>query len=70
VCSAKTIAGLYRRAMEAGQFFENSTDPVAKSEFRKIQRKWLSIARGCKCNSKEARKPSKRSTYAPRRKPR
>jgi hypothetical protein len=45
MCSAKTIAECYRRAIEPGQFFETSTDPVAKNEFREIQRKWLSIAR-------------------------
>jgi hypothetical protein len=70
MCTAKKIAECYRRAMEAGQFFENSTDPVAKNEFREIQRKWLSLARNCKCMSEEAQKPSRRSTHAPRRTPR
>jgi hypothetical protein len=70
VCSAKIIANFYRRATEAGKFFEDSTNPLEKRDFKEIERRWLSIARGCKCNSKEARKPSKRSTYAPRRKPR
>jgi hypothetical protein len=48
------------KSFEAGKFFEDSTNPLEKRDFKEIERRWLSIARGCKCNSKEARKPSKR----------
>jgi hypothetical protein len=56
-----------RRATEAGKFFEVSTNPVERRELKEIERKWLSLARNCKCNSKEAREP-RRSTDASRQK--
>jgi hypothetical protein len=60
----------YRRATEAGKFFKDSTNPVKKREFKEIERRWLSMAQNCTCNSEEASKPSRRRTQAPRRKPR
>jgi hypothetical protein len=68
MCSAEQIVEFYRRAAEAGQFSKDSTNPVKKGEFKEIERKWLSMAQNCTCNSEEARKPSKRRTHAPRRK--
>jgi hypothetical protein len=68
VCSAKTIANFYRRATEAGKFSQHSTNPVEKSEFKEIERRWLSLARDCKCNGEEARKPSRPRTHTRRRK--
>jgi hypothetical protein len=56
LCSAKEIAEFYRRATEAGKFSEDSINPFEKREFKEIERRWLSLARGCKCNSEEARK--------------
>jgi len=67
LCEAKQIAEFYRLAMEAGKFSEDSTNPVEKRDFKEIERRWLAIARECKCNGEEARKPSKRGTHAPRR---
>ena len=66
MCSAKTIVGFYRRAAEARKFSEDTNNPLKKRDFKEIERKWLSLARDCKCNSEEARKPSKRRTHAPR----
>jgi hypothetical protein len=68
MCSAKEITEIYRRAVEAGKFSEDSTNPVEKREFKEIERRWLSIAQNCTCSREEARKPSKRCTHAPRRK--
>jgi hypothetical protein len=42
VCSAKTIANFYRRATEAGKFFESSINPVEKRDLKEIERRWLS----------------------------
>jgi hypothetical protein len=67
VCSAKEIAAIYRRATEAAKFSEESSNPVERKEFKEIERRWLSLARDCKCNSEE---PSKRRTHSPRRKAR
>jgi hypothetical protein len=67
VCSAKTIVGFYRRATEARKFSEESNNPLKKREFKEVERRWLSLARDCKCNSE---KPPKRRTHSPRRKPR
>ena len=60
MCSAKEIAEIYRRATEAGKFSEDSTNQVKKREFKEIERRWLQIARECKCNSEKAQKPSRR----------
>ena len=68
MCSAKTIAGFYRRATEARKFSEGSTNPIEKREFQEIERSWLSIARKCKCNSEEAGKSSGGPAHRPRRK--
>ena len=68
MCSAKRILEFYRRATEAGKFSEDSTNPVKRSEFKEIERRWLQIARECKCNSEKAQKPSRLRTHAPRRK--
>jgi hypothetical protein len=70
MCSAEQIIEFYRRATEAGKFSKDSTNPVKKSEFKEIERRWLSLAQNCTCNSEEARKPSRRRNHAPRRKPR
>jgi hypothetical protein len=67
MCNAKQILEFYRRATEAGKFSEDSINPVKKREFKEIERRWLKIARECKCNSE---KSPKRRTYPPRRKPR
>jgi hypothetical protein len=68
VCRAKTIAGFYRRASEARKFSEDSNNPVKKREFKEIERRWLQIARECKCPSDEkAQKPSRRGPHRPRR---
>ena len=67
MCSAKEITEIYRRAVEAGKFSEDSTNPVKKREFKEIERRWLQIARECECNSEEAQKPSRRSPHRPRR---
>jgi len=58
LCSAKQIAEFYHLAQEAGKFSEDSTNPVEKREFEEVERRWLAIARECKCNSEKARKPS------------
>ena len=60
MCSAKEIAEIYRRATEARKFSEDSTNLVKKREFKEIERKWLQIARECKCNSEKAQKSSRR----------
>ena len=60
MCSEKQIVEFYRRAAEAGKFSEDSTNPVKKREFTEIERRWLQIARECKCNSEKAQKPSRR----------
>jgi hypothetical protein len=67
MCSAKEITEFYRRAVEAGKFSEDSTNPVKKREFKEIERRWLQIARECKCNSEKAQKPSRRGPHRPRR---
>jgi hypothetical protein len=67
VCSAKTIATFYRRATEARKFSEDTDNPLKQRDFKDVERKWLSLARGCKCNIE---KPPKRRTHSPRRKPR
>jgi len=67
VCSAAQIVEFYRRATEAGKFSKDSTNPVKKREFKEIERRWLSMAQNCKCNSEEAGKPSRRPTHTPRR---
>jgi hypothetical protein len=68
MCSAKQITEIYRRATQAGKFAENSTNPVKKREFKEIERRWLQIARECKCPSDEkAQKPSRRRPHRPRR---
>jgi hypothetical protein len=64
MCSAEQILEFYRRATEAGKFSKDSSNPVEKREFKEIERRWLSIAQNCTCNSEE--KPSKRSAHAPR----
>jgi hypothetical protein len=68
MCSAKQILEFYRRATEAGKFSEDSTNPVKRSEFKEIERKWLQIARECTCNSEKAQKPSRGRPHRPRRK--
>jgi hypothetical protein len=67
MCNAKTIVGFYRRATEARKFSKDTNNPLKKRDFKEVERKWLSLARDCKCNSE---KPSRRSTHSPRRKPR
>jgi hypothetical protein len=67
VCRAKTIAGFYRRASEARKFSEDSNNPIKKKEFKEVERRWLSLARDCECDSEQ---PPKRRTHSPRRKPR
>jgi hypothetical protein len=67
VCRAKTIAGFYLRASEARKFSEDSNNPIKKKEFKEVERRWLSLARDCKCNSEKA---AKRRTHSPRRNPR
>jgi hypothetical protein len=68
MCSAKQILEFYRRATEAGKFFEDSINQVKRREFKEIERRWLQIARECKCNSDELKKPSGRPAHRPRRK--
>jgi hypothetical protein len=68
MCNAKQILEFYRRATEAGKFSEGSANPVKRREFKEIERRWLEIARECKCNSEKARKPPRRRPYRPRRK--
>jgi hypothetical protein len=68
MCNAKEIAEYYRRATEAGKFSEDSTNPLEKRDLKEIERTWLSIAQNCKCESENARKPSKRRTQPRRRK--
>ena len=57
MCSAKEITEIYRRAAQAGKFSKDSTNPVKKREFKEVERRWLEIARACKCNSEKAQKP-------------
>jgi hypothetical protein len=68
MCSADQIIEFYRRATEAGKFSKDSTNPVKKGEFKEIERRWLSMAQNCKCNSEDGQKPSRRRTHAHRRK--
>jgi hypothetical protein len=68
MCSAEQIVEFYRRATEAGKFSKDSTNPVKKREFKEVERRWLSMAQTCKCNSEEAQKPSRRRPHRPRRK--
>jgi hypothetical protein len=65
MCSATTIAGFYRRAAEARKFSEGTDNPLKKKDFKEVERKWLSLARNCKCNGE---KSAKRITHSPRRK--
>jgi hypothetical protein len=65
MCSAKTIVGFYRRATEARKFSEDTDNPLKKRDFIEVERKWLALARKCKCNSE---KPPMRRTHRPRRK--
>ena len=51
MCSAKTIVGFYRRATEARKFSEDTDNPLKKRDFIEVERKWLALARKCKCNS-------------------
>ena len=69
MCSAEQIVEFYRRAAEAGKFSEDSTNPVEKREFKEIERRWLSIAQNCKCNSENVRRPSRERTQPRRRRP-
>ena len=66
MCSAKEITEIYRRAVEAGKFSKDSTGPVKKREFKEIERRWLQIARECKCNGEKALKPLRRRPHRPR----
>ena len=43
MCSAKTIAGFYRRATEARNFSEDTDNPLKKRDFKEVERKWLSL---------------------------
>jgi hypothetical protein len=70
VCSEKEIAEIYRRAAEAKRLSEGSVNPIEKSELRDVERRWLTLAWNCKCNSEKARKPARRRPHTPRRKPR
>jgi hypothetical protein len=63
--SAKEITEIYRRAVEA-EFSNDSTNPVKKREFKEIERRWLQIARECKCNGEKAQKPLRRRPHRPR----
>jgi hypothetical protein len=65
MCSAKTIAGFFRLALEARKFSEDTNNPVKKRDFKEVERKWLSLARDCKCDGE---KSAKRITHSPRRK--
>jgi hypothetical protein len=66
MCSAKEITEIYRRAVEAGKFSEDSINSVKKREFKEIERRWLQIARECKCNGEKAQKPLRRRPHHPR----
>ena len=68
MCSPEQIVEFYRRATEAGKFSKDSNNPVKKREFKEIERRWLSMAQTCQCNSEEAGKPSRRRTHVPSRK--
>jgi len=60
MCSAEQILEFYRRATEAGKFAKDSASPVEKREFKEIERRWLSMAQNCKCNSEETQRTSPR----------
>jgi hypothetical protein len=55
MCSAKEITEIYRRAVEAGKFSEDSTNPVKKREFKEIERRWLQIARDANVTARRLR---------------
>jgi len=59
MCSAEQIVEFYRRASGARKFSNNSTNPAEERNFKEIERRWLSMAQNCRCNSEEAGKPSR-----------
>src|SRR5262245_60223783 len=51
------------------EIFQRQQQPRRKEGFKEIERRWMSMAQNCRCNSEEAGKPSRRpTTHAPRRK--
>jgi hypothetical protein len=42
---ADAIAEYYRRASEARRMAETATDPIERTDFLAIERRWLSLAR-------------------------
>ena len=75
MCTAKAITECYRRAEEARRIADATDDPVARDDFRDIERRWLSVAGNCKCNEQskehfsEERSPPQRATPKPSRAP-
>ena len=73
MCTAKAITECYRRAEEARRIADATDDPVARDDFRDIERRWLSVAGNCKCNEQskqrfsEERTPPQRATPKPSR---
>jgi hypothetical protein len=43
---SELILECYRRAAEARRIADSATDPLTEAEFREIERRWLSLARG------------------------
>ena len=75
MCTAKAITECYRRAEEARRIADATDDPVARDDFKEIERRWLSVARNCKCNEQSATfqrgaDPPQRATPKPSRAPR
>ena len=62
MCSAKAIKECYRRAEEARRIADATDDPVARDDFRDIERRWLSVAGNCKCNEQSKQRFSEERT--------
>ena len=74
MCGAEEIMECYRRAEEARRMAEAALTPWEKADLVEVEKRWLSLARDCKCNgqserngNKEVRGPQQ-SNHSPRRK--
>jgi len=77
MCGAEEIMECYRRAEEARRMAEAALTPWEKADLVEVEKRWLSLARDCKCNGQsvengreELSKTARPSNHAPRRKPR
>jgi hypothetical protein len=76
MCSAQEIVERYRRAEEARRMAKTALTPPERADLVEVEKRWLFLARDCKCNGqskengrKEITRP-RPSNHSPRRKPR